>query len=73
MSFDESVFSTEFNQKTTKEDLFVKRNHGIPSRNQCGKILEDSRRRITEAEPKPLTSGVGRPYLQAGQPMGSTW
>ena len=49
MSFSESVFSTGFNKKTAKEDLFVKRNHGIPPRNQLGKILEDSRRLSTEA------------------------
>ena len=66
MCFGESVFSVGFNQKTAKEDLFVKRNHEIPPRKQRGETLEDSRRRITKAEPEPLTSG-------AGQPMGSTW
>ena len=44
MSFGESVFSAGFNQKPVKKDLFVKRNHGIPSPNQCGKTLEDSKR-----------------------------
>ena len=28
--FGESVFPAGFNQKTAKEDLFVKGNHGIP-------------------------------------------
>ena len=67
MSFGESLFRAGFNQKTAK-DLFVKGNYGIPPRKQRGKTLEDSRRRITEAEPEPLTSGVDRPYLQAGWP-----
>ena len=44
MSFGESVFSAGFNQKTIKEDLFVKRNHDIPQDKQRGKTLEDSRR-----------------------------
>ena len=43
-SFDESMFPAGFNQKTIKEDLFIKRNHGIPPRNRRGKTLEDSRR-----------------------------
>ena len=58
MSFDESVFSVGLNQKTVKEDLFVKRNHGIPSRNRRGKTLEDSRRRITIAGHVSLTCGA---------------
>ena len=36
MSFDESVFLAGFNQKTAKEDLFVKGNHEM--------TWEDSRR-----------------------------
>ena len=39
MSFDESVLSTGFNQKTTKEDLFVKENYGISPCKQGGKTL----------------------------------
>jgi hypothetical protein len=58
MSFGESVFQVGFNQKTAKEDLFIKGNHGISSRKQRGKTLEDSRRRITEAEPGTLTCGA---------------
>ena len=60
----------EFNQKTTKDDLFVKRNYGIPPRNQRGKTLEDSRRRITEVEHMSLTCGAGRPHLEATRPVG---
>ena len=41
MSFGESVFSAGFNQKTAKEDLFVKGNHVNPRRYLCGKTLED--------------------------------
>ena len=65
MSFGESVFSVEFNQKTTKEDLFIKGNHGIPPRKQRGKTLEDSKRQTTEAEGRWLPCGAGWPHLQA--------
>ena len=44
MSFGESILSARFNQKTAKEDLFIKGNYGIPLRKQRGKTLEDSRR-----------------------------
>ena len=70
MSFDESVFPVGFNQKTAKEDLFVKGNYIIPSRNRHGKTLEDSRRWITKAKPVSLTCGAGQPHLEAAQPMG---
>ena len=63
MSFGQSMFSTGFNQKNAKEDLFVKGNHGIPPRKQCGKTLEDSRRLSTEADPEGLPCGAGRPHL----------
>ena len=56
MSFGESMFLAGFNQKTAKEDLFVKLNHGIPPRNQHGKTLEVSRRLSTEAGHMSLTS-----------------
>ena len=59
MSFGESVFLAGFNQKTIKEDLFVKGNYKIPSRIQCGKILEDFRRLSTEADLEGLPCGVG--------------
>ena len=60
MSFGESVFPVGFNQKTAKEDLFVKGNHGIPPCKQRGKTLEDSRRISTKAEPEPLPGGADR-------------
>ena len=65
MSFGEPVFSAGFIQKTVKGDLFVKGNYGIPPRKQCWKILEDSRRLSTKANPEGLPCGVGRPHLQA--------
>ena len=68
MSFGESMFSVGLNQKTAKEDLFVKRNHGIPSRNRCGKTLEDSRRRITIAGHVSLTCGAAQTHLEAAGP-----
>ena len=63
MSFGESVLSAGFNQKTAKEDLFVKGNYGILPRKQRGKTLEDYRRLSTKAEPMPLTCGAGHPHL----------
>jgi len=69
MSFGESVFPAGFNQKTAKEDLFVKVNYGILSRKQHGKTLEDSRSRITEAGHVSLTCGAARPHLEAARPL----
>jgi hypothetical protein len=43
MSFGKFVFLTGFNQKTPKEDLFVKGNHVNPRRYLGGKTLEDSK------------------------------
>ena len=63
MSFGESVFLAGFNQKTAKEDLFVKGNYKISPRNRHGNSLEDSRRPTTKAEPVPLTCGVDQPHL----------
>jgi hypothetical protein len=62
------VFPARFNQKTAKEDLFVKGNYGITPRKQYGKTLEDSRRLSTEAKPKPLTSGVEHPTYRTANP-----
>ena len=70
MSFGEFMFSAGFIQKTVKGDLFVKGNYRIPPRNQHGKTLEDSIRRITKAKPVSLTCGADRPHLEAAQPMG---
>ena len=60
MNFSESVLLAGSNQKTVKEDLFVKGNHGISPHKQRGKTLEDSRKRITEAGLEPLTYEAGR-------------
>ena len=69
MSFGESMFSTGFNQKTAKEDLIVKGNHGILPWYQCGKTLEESKRRISETGLDPLPCGVGWPIGGAAQPL----
>ena len=61
MSFGESMFPPGFNQKTAKEDLFVKGNHGIPLRDQRGKVLEDSKSLSTKAGLNPLTCGAAQP------------
>jgi hypothetical protein len=59
MSFGESVFLAGFNQKTAKEDLFVKGNHTYPRQYLCGRTLEDSRGHSTEAGLVPLPCGAG--------------
>ena len=53
MSLGESVFLGGFNQKTVKEDLFIKGNRVIPLDKQRGTTLEDSRRQITKVELEP--------------------
>ena len=63
MSFGESMFSTGFNQKTIKGDIFVKGNHEIPPRDQRGKVPEDSRRLSTEAGHMSLTCGAAWPLV----------
>jgi hypothetical protein len=66
------MFLAGFNQKTAKENLFIKGNYRIPSRKQRWKTLEDSRRLSTEAEHMSLTYGVGWPHMQAARPLGPT-
>jgi hypothetical protein len=66
------MFSAGFNQKTTKEDLFIKGNHVIPQDKQYGKTLEDFRRLSTEAEPEPLPGEAGPPHMQADWSVGPT-
>ena len=63
------MFPAGFNQKTIKEDLFVKGNHGIPPRDQRGKVPKDSRRLSTKAGLDPRTCGVGWPHLEAVRPL----
>ena len=67
MSFGESMFSVGFHQKTNKEDLFVKGNHGIPPRDQRGKVPEDSRKLSTEGDHMSLTCGAAWPIYQAAR------
>ena len=66
MSFGESVFSAGFNQKTAKEDLFVRGNHEILQRYLCRKTLKDYRRLSIEVGPEPLPCGASRSHLLAG-------
>ena len=62
MSFGESMFSAGFIQKTVKGDLFIKGNYRIPLCKQRVKILEDSRRLSTKADPEGQPCGAGRPH-----------
>ena len=70
MSFSESITAGGFNQKTIKEDLFVKENHGYPRRNQLRKTPEHYIRQTTATGTEPLTCGASRPHLQADRPVG---
>ena len=67
MSFGEPVFPAGFNQKTAKEDLFVKGNRVILHDNQCGKTVEDSRRLSTKAKPEHLPGGASWPHMSVGR------
>jgi hypothetical protein len=58
------MFAGGFIQKTIKEDLLIKGNHGILCK-QRGKTLEHFRRQPTEVEPKRLTYWTGQPHPQA--------
>jgi len=55
------VFSAGLIHKTIKGDLFLEGNYGIPPRKQRGKILEDSRRLSTKADPKGCHVGLAGP------------
>jgi hypothetical protein len=44
-------------QKTIKADLHVRRNNAIPPQNLREKVLEDSWRLSTEADPEGVTCG----------------
>ena len=57
------MLSAGFNQKTAKEDLFVKAKHGISPRKQHGNTLEDYMRLSTEAAPEPLPDGADRSHM----------
>jgi hypothetical protein len=58
MSFGEFLISAGFIQKTTKGDLFIKRNQRIIMWHLCGKVLEDSRRLSAEREASHLLVGL---------------
>ena len=68
MSFGESMFPARFNQKTTKEDLNVKRKYGVLPRYLRGKTLGGFRSHITKVEGQPLIGGATQPAGGAGQP-----
>ena len=51
MSFIESMFSAGFIQKPSRGTSSSKEITEFHTRKQCGKILEDSRRLSTEADP----------------------
>jgi hypothetical protein len=65
LSFGEYVIAGGFNQKTSKEGLFVKGNYGISPHKQLGKDLEDTRRQYTEVRLERLPGGASQPHLQA--------
>jgi hypothetical protein len=68
MSFGEFIFSTGFTQKTTKEDLNIKRYHGIILWCIHRKVLEDTRGLHTEAGLKSLPGGAGQLHPCATRP-----
>jgi hypothetical protein len=68
MSFDEFIFSAGFTQKTTKEGLNIKRDHGIISWCIHRNILEDFRGFHTKAGHETLPGGAGRPPPYAARP-----
>jgi hypothetical protein len=68
-SFGESVFLVEFNQKSAKDDLFVKQNHENMPRDLHGKTLKDSTRLSTEGH-ETLPGGASR---STPKPPGPCW
>ena len=61
MSFDESVFSIGFIQKTVKVDLHIRINHAYPPRNGHQKVTGDSKGHHTEAGAVGLACPTCRP------------
>ena len=61
MSFGKYLYAGGFIQKTVKGELFVKENYRISPRKQRVKILEDSRRLSTEADPEGCHVGPASP------------
>jgi hypothetical protein len=68
MSFGEFIFSAGFKQKTTKEDLNIKRYRGIILWRIHGKVPKDTRGLHTEVGLKSLLGGTSRPHPCAAQP-----
>jgi hypothetical protein len=53
------VISARYILKTVKADLYVRSNNVIPPQNLCEKVLEDSRRLSTKADPEGAVRPVG--------------
>jgi hypothetical protein len=62
MSFGEFIFFAGFTQKTTKEDLNIKRYHGINLWRIHGKVPEDTRGLHTEEGLESLPDGACQPH-----------
>jgi hypothetical protein len=65
MSFGEFMFSAGFTQKTIKEDLNIKRYHGIILWRIHRKVPEDTRGLHTEAKFESLPGGAAQPHPYA--------
>jgi hypothetical protein len=65
MSFGEFIFSIVFTQKTTKEDLNIKRYRRIILWHIHGKVLEDTRGLHTKARLESLLGGAGQAHPYA--------
>jgi hypothetical protein len=62
MSFGEFMFLAGFTQKITKEDLNIKRDHGIILWLLCRNVLEETRGHHTKAGHETLPGGADRPH-----------
>jgi hypothetical protein len=70
MSFGEFIFFAGFIQKTTEEDLNIKRDHGIISSRIHRKVLEDTRGLHAEGGDRPYQVGLASPAMPPGTPYG---
>jgi hypothetical protein len=68
MSFGESIFSTGFIQKITKEDISIKRDRMIISSRIQRKVLEDTRGLHAKGGYQTLPGGASRPHPCATRP-----
>jgi hypothetical protein len=72
MSFSEFIFFVGFIQKTTEEDLNIKRDRRIISSQIHGKVLEDTRGLYAEGGDQTLPSGASQaPCAAQHPPLGS--